>query len=125
MSACVDTAPVFEREHAQRAGIGAMGKHTLLIDRGIGSYFFLGEILSTRHFAPTPEADPDPCGTCTRCIEACPTDAIVFGLVSDPNSAVSRHYESLRTYSVLNDLGTRPRTRYLARIENENEEIPS
>ncbi len=74
--ACVDTAPVLEREHAQRAGLGAVGKHTLLIDPGVGSYLFLGEVITTLPLSPSAPAESDPCGTCTRCIDACPTDAI-------------------------------------------------
>ncbi|MCA9291033.1 MAG: tRNA epoxyqueuosine(34) reductase QueG [Phycisphaerales bacterium] len=75
--ACVDTAPLLEREHAARAGLGAIGKHTLLIERGIGSYLLLGEILTTLDLAPTTSsADANPCGRCTRCLDACPTDAI-------------------------------------------------
>ncbi len=74
---CVDTAPVLEREHAQRAGLGAVGKHTLLIQEGVGSYMLLGEIITTLALAPTPSTEgDDPCGTCTRCIDACPTSAI-------------------------------------------------
>lgn len=60
----------------------------------------------------------------TACQQACPTDAIVFGQVSDPDSRVSKNYRSLRTYAVLNELGTQPRTRYLARIHNLNQEMP-
>ncbi|HUO82554.1 MAG TPA: tRNA epoxyqueuosine(34) reductase QueG [Gammaproteobacteria bacterium] len=74
--ACVDTAPVMERGHAQRAGLGAIGKHTLLIERGVGSYLLLGEIITTLALEPTSPAEDDPCGSCTRCIDACPTDAI-------------------------------------------------
>lgn len=73
---CVDTAPLLEREYAARAGIGAIGKHTLVIERGIGSWLLLGEIVTTLPLAVTAAAAPDPCGTCTRCIDACPTDAI-------------------------------------------------
>lgn len=73
---CVDTAPVLEREHARRAGIGAVGKHTLLIQRGTGSYLLLGEILTTLELEPTSPAREDPCSTCTRCVDACPTGAI-------------------------------------------------
>jgi epoxyqueuosine reductase len=73
---CVDTAPVLEREHAQRAGLGAIGKHTLLIDRGEGSHLLLGEIITTLNLDATAPADADPCGSCTHCIDACPTDAI-------------------------------------------------
>lgn len=74
----VDTAPVMEHELAQRAGIGWTGKHTLTIHPKIGSYFLLGGILSTRPFPPPENQSPvtDHCGSCTRCIDACPTDAI-------------------------------------------------
>jgi epoxyqueuosine reductase len=75
--ACVDTAPVLERELAQRAGLGAVGKHTLLIEPGIGSYLMLGEIITTLALDPTPSKEHvDPCESCARCIDACPTDAI-------------------------------------------------
>ncbi|MCZ7685373.1 MAG: hypothetical protein M5U28_43985 [Sandaracinaceae bacterium] len=59
----------------------------------------------------------------TACEEACPTGAIVFGDVADPGSRVSGRHASPRAYAVLDDLGTRPRTRYLARIDNTNEEL--
>ncbi len=75
-----DTAPVLEREHAVRAGLGWVGKHTLVIHPALGSYFVLGGILTTLDAAPPPETGPDTtadrCGTCTRCIDACPTSAI-------------------------------------------------
>jgi epoxyqueuosine reductase len=74
--ACVDTATVLEREHAQRAGLGAVGKNTLLIQRGVGSWLLLGEIITTLPLTVSQASDPDPCGTCTRCIDACPTQAI-------------------------------------------------
>ena len=73
---CVDTAPLLEREYAARAGLGAIGKHTLLIEQGVGSYLLLGEILTTLEIPPSSVNESDPCGTCTRCIEACPTQAI-------------------------------------------------
>jgi epoxyqueuosine reductase len=81
---CVDTAPILEREHAERAGLGRIGKHTLLIGPdGLGSWLLLGVVVSTIELAPV-RADglldgslpPDPCGMCTRCIDACPTEAI-------------------------------------------------
>ena len=74
----VDTAPVLEREHAARAGLGWVGKHTLLIHPTGGSYFVLGGILTTLDARAEPEsqAQPDRCGSCTRCIDACPTGAI-------------------------------------------------
>ena len=74
---CVDTAPIAERDHAQRAGLGRVGKHTLLIgDRGMGSWLVLGAIVTTVRLVPDAPAAGDPCGSCTRCIEACPTGAI-------------------------------------------------
>jgi epoxyqueuosine reductase len=72
---CVDTAPLLERSYAREAGIGWIGKNTCLINQELGSWMFLGEILTSMEIEPdTPP--PDRCGTCTRCIEACPTQAI-------------------------------------------------
>jgi epoxyqueuosine reductase len=75
---CVDTAPVLEREHAARAGLGRIGKNTLLIAPDAGSWLLLGEIITTMALEPTRSAGGrvDPCGSCTRCIDACPTQAI-------------------------------------------------
>ncbi len=72
---CVDTAPLLEREHAQRAGLGWTGKHTLTLNEKLGSHLLLGEVVTTLALPPDPPA-VDHCGTCTRCIDACPTDAI-------------------------------------------------
>ncbi len=71
----VDSAPVLERDWARRAGVGWVGKHTLLIHPKAGSYFFLAELIIDLPFAPDPPIR-DHCGTCKRCIDACPTDAI-------------------------------------------------
>lgn len=72
---CVDTAPLLERSYAREAGLGWIGKNTCLINQEMGSWFFLGEILTSLEIEPD-SAPPDRCGTCTRCIEACPTQAI-------------------------------------------------
>ena len=74
--ACVDTVPLLERDLASGAGLGRVGKHTLLIEPTKGSWGVLGVLLTTVPFEMDTPLEEDPCGTCTRCIEACPTDAI-------------------------------------------------
>lgn len=71
----VDTGPVLERDFAAEAGTGWHGKSTMLLNAQLGTWFFLGEVLTTLELAPDP-AQPARCGSCTRCIVACPTGAI-------------------------------------------------
>ncbi len=84
----VDTGPILERDLAQRAGLGFIGKHTNLISRSLGNWFFLAEILTTLELEPdTPEKNR--CGSCTRCISACPTQAITAPFQLDARKCIS------------------------------------
>lgn len=88
----VDTGAVLERSHAQQAGLGFIGKNTMLIHSRRGSYFFLGEIITTLEFDDydTPQR-ATMCGTCTRCLHACPTDAFPHPYVLDARRCISYH----------------------------------
>jgi epoxyqueuosine reductase len=83
-----DSAPVMEVGLAQNSGLGWRGKHTLLLDRDAGSYFFLGEIFTDLQFSPDPPVT-DHCGTCTACISACPSAAIVAPYRLDARLCIS------------------------------------
>jgi epoxyqueuosine reductase len=84
-----DTGPILERDLAQRAGIGWIGKNTCLINPKHGSYFLLSEILLDLDLEPDPPLVTDHCGTCTRCIEACPTDCILPNRTIDAARCIS------------------------------------
>jgi len=87
--AFVDSAPVMERQWAQKAGIGWIGKNSLLLNRDIGSFFFLAELIIDLEVTPDSPLIKDYCGTCTRCIDTCPTGAIVEAGVVDGSKCIS------------------------------------
>lgn len=86
--AFVDSAPLHERAWAKRAGLGWIGKNSLLLNKSQGSYFFLAELLVDLDLSPDAPVQ-DHCGTCTRCIDACPTGAIIQPEVVDGSKCIS------------------------------------
>ena len=86
---CVDAQPTMDKAWAVRAGLGWIGKHTNLITRDYGSWVFLGEIILDIELEYDPAREEDHCGTCTLCIESCPTSAITEPYVVDSNRCLS------------------------------------
>ena len=86
---CVDTAPVMDKAWAVRAGLGWLGKHSNVITKEYGSWVFLGEILLNLELEYETETVEDHCGTCRKCLDACPTDAIVAPKIVDSRACLS------------------------------------
>ncbi len=84
----VDTAPVMEKPLAQAAGLGWQGKHSNVVSRGLGSWFFLGAIFTTLDL-PKDTPEPDHCGNCRACLDSCPTDAFIAPYRLDPRKCIS------------------------------------
>ncbi len=87
----VDSAPVLERSLAKAAGLGWIGKHSLLINKYYGSYVFIGELIIDLELDYDSPFTSDHCGSCTKCIDACPTGAIVADRVVDARKCISYH----------------------------------
>jgi epoxyqueuosine reductase len=89
--AFTDSAPILERAWAREAGLGWMGKNSLLLNKNLGSYFFIAELIVDCELEyDVPQQIPN-CGTCNRCIKACPTEAIVSPGILDSNKCISYH----------------------------------
>jgi epoxyqueuosine reductase len=99
--AFVDSAPVLERVWAAKSGLGWIGKNGLLINPKFGSYTFIGELILDIDIEPSKNTVPNRCGTCTRCIDSCPTGAIVAHGIVDARKCIS--YLTIEKKSELTD----------------------
>jgi epoxyqueuosine reductase len=101
---CVDTAPIMDKAWAVRSGLGWLGKHSNLITKEFGSWVFIGEILLNLELEYDEEIVEDHCGTCTKCLDACPTDAIVAPYIVDSNRCISYATIELRDAEIPNNI---------------------
>jgi len=100
----VDSAPVLERTWAQRSGLGWVGKNGNLINRQMGSFFFIATLIADLDLNPDEPFAKDYCGTCTRCIDACPTDAILPGKIVDGSKCISYFTIELKDMLIPNEM---------------------
>jgi epoxyqueuosine reductase len=89
MRVFTDSAPVFDKSWAIKAGLGWMGKNTLLLNKNLGSFFVIGEILLDIELQPDTPLEKEYCGNCTRCIDACPTQALIAPYQMDARRCIS------------------------------------
>jgi epoxyqueuosine reductase len=100
----VDSAPVLERTWAQRGGLGWVAKNGNLINKQMGSFFFIATLITDLDLVPDEPFAKDYCGTCSRCIDACPTDAILPGKVVDGSKCISYFTIELKDMLIPNEM---------------------